>query len=57
MLCSLRDEGLIYRDLYLVNLCPRCLTAITDDEVEQKEVQGTMWSLRSTNRNGARHAQ
>ena len=42
----LHAEGLIYRDLYLVNWCPRCLTAISDDEVEHREVQGTMWRLR-----------
>ncbi len=42
----LHDEGLIYRDLYLVNWCPHCLTAISDDEVEHREVQGTMWRLK-----------
>ena len=43
---QLRDEGLIYRDLYLVNWCPHCLTAISDDEVEHQEIKGTMWRLR-----------
>ena len=42
---SLKEQGLIYRDLYLVNWCPHCLTAISDDEVEHKEVQGTMWRI------------
>ena len=30
---SLRKKGLIYRDVYLVNWCPHCLTAISDDEM------------------------
>ena len=40
----LRDparQGLIVRDLYLVNWCPHCLTAISDDEVDHREVQGS----------------
>ena len=44
--CALRDKGLIYRDVYLVNWCPHDLTAISDDEVEYQEVQGHLWHLR-----------
>jgi len=43
---ALQKKGLIYRDLYLVNWCPHCLTAISDDEVEHKEVQGHLWHIR-----------
>ena len=43
---ALRDKGLIYRDLYLVNWCPHDLTAISDDEVEHKEVTGHLWYIR-----------
>lgn len=39
---ALREQGLIVRDLYLVNWCPHCLTAISDDEVDHREVQGVM---------------
>jgi valyl-tRNA synthetase len=42
----LKDKGLIYRDVYLVNWCPHDLTAISDDEVEHKEVEGSLWHLR-----------
>ncbi len=42
----LKDAGLIYRDVYLVNWCPHDLTAISDDEVEHKEVEGHLWHLR-----------
>ena len=37
------DEGLIYRDKRLVNWDPHFQTAISDLEVEQKEVDGHMW--------------
>ena len=52
---TLKNEGLIYRDLYLVNWCPHCLTAISDDEVEHKEKQGTMWRLRYPLSDGSGH--
>jgi len=52
---TLRDEGLIYRDLYLVNWCPHCLTAISDDEVEHKEKQGRLWRLRYPLSDGSGH--
>ncbi len=41
----LKNKGLIYRDMYLVNWCPHCLTAISDDEVEYRELQGNYWHL------------
>ncbi|HET6372132.1 MAG TPA: valine--tRNA ligase, partial [Candidatus Polarisedimenticolia bacterium] len=42
----LYEEGLIYRDRYLINWCPRCGTAVSDLEVIHKETQGTLWTLR-----------
>ncbi len=43
---QLYKEGLIYRDKRLVNWDPTFHTAISDLEVENKEVQGHMWHLR-----------
>ncbi|HOX25179.1 MAG TPA: valine--tRNA ligase [Candidatus Krumholzibacteria bacterium] len=43
---DLYAKGLVFRDLYLVNWCPHCLTAISDDEVEYQEHQGSMWHIR-----------
>lgn len=42
----LYNEGLIYRDLYLINWCPRCRTALSDLESPSKEVQGNMYYIK-----------
>ncbi len=34
---DLYQEGLIYRDYYLVNRCPQCGTVLSDIEIEHKE--------------------
>ena len=36
-------KGLIYRGDYIVNWCPRCRSAISDDEVNHQEHQGHLW--------------
>ncbi len=38
-------EGLIYRDRYLINWCPRCATAVSDLEVMHHDTPGTMWTI------------
>ncbi|MBI3398998.1 MAG: class I tRNA ligase family protein [Deltaproteobacteria bacterium] len=38
-MCSHRDERLI-------NWCPRCLTALSDIEVEHEEVSGKLYYIR-----------
>jgi valyl-tRNA synthetase len=43
---QLYREGLLYRDKRLVNWDPKFGTAISDLEVETKEVQGRFWHLR-----------
>ncbi|HZG31052.1 MAG TPA: valine--tRNA ligase, partial [Ensifer sp.] len=43
---TLYKEGLIYKDKRLVNWDPKLLTAISDLEVEQVEVNGNLWHLR-----------
>jgi valyl-tRNA synthetase len=39
-------KGLIYRGRYLVNWSPKLRTAISDDEVEHREVKGHLWHIR-----------
>ncbi|MBN1299108.1 MAG: valine--tRNA ligase [Actinobacteria bacterium] len=43
---TLYNSGLIYRGNYMVNWCPRCLTAISDIEVEHKEKKGNLWDIK-----------
>jgi valyl-tRNA synthetase len=43
---ELHRRGLLYRDKRLVNWDPRFQTAISDLEVETREVQGQFWTLR-----------
>jgi len=43
---KLHSEGLIYRDRRLVNWDPKLQTAISDLEVENREVKGSLWYLR-----------
>jgi len=42
----LYEEGLIYRGDYIINWCPRCRTALSDLEVEHKEVRGRLYYIR-----------
>ena len=39
---TLYERGLIYRGKYLVNWCPRCGTALADDEVDHTDTKGQM---------------
>jgi len=43
---TLYKQGLIYRDRRLVNWDPKLQTAISDLEVESREVKGSLWHLR-----------
>ncbi len=43
---KLYNDGLIYQGEYIVNWCPRCGTAIADDEVEHREKAGNLWHLK-----------
>jgi valyl-tRNA synthetase len=42
----LYEQGLIYRGKYIINWCPRCLTALSNEEAEKEEVDGRIWRLR-----------
>lgn len=43
---KLYEDGLIYRGKYLVNWCPESRSAVSDLEVENKEVDGNLWHFR-----------
>ena len=40
------DDGLIYRAQRIINWCPRCLTALSDIEVEHTDDEGELVSIR-----------
>jgi len=42
----LYEQGLIYRGKYIVNWCPRCMTAISDLEVVHEETLGKLYQIR-----------
>ncbi|HSD10290.1 MAG TPA: valine--tRNA ligase [Candidatus Binatia bacterium] len=43
---TLYEQGLVYRDRYLINWCPRCRTALSDLEAEHQETAGELYHLR-----------
>lgn len=43
---SLYNKGLIYRGLRIINWCPDCITALSDAEVEHKELNGSFWHIK-----------
>ncbi len=42
----LHEDGLLYRGERLINWCPRCLTALSDIEVEHEEITGKLYTIR-----------
>ncbi|HPE89072.1 MAG TPA: valine--tRNA ligase, partial [Spirochaetales bacterium] len=43
---TLYERGLVYKGEYLVNWCPSCGTALSDDEVEHADEAGAMYHIR-----------
>ena len=43
---NLYEKGLIYRGHRIINWCPRCLTALSDAEVEYKDQPGHFWHIK-----------
>ena len=46
---TLYNKGLIYRDKYIVNWCPKCNTAIADDEVVHEEQEAKLYYFKYDN--------
>ncbi len=51
----LYKEGLIYKGDYIVNWCPRCHTALADDEVEHEDKKGKLYHIRYPYADGSGH--
>ncbi len=43
---TLYERGLIYRGSYIINWCPRCQTALSDEESSHKEIQGGLYHIK-----------
>ncbi len=43
---TLYERGLIYRGNYIINWCPRCQTALSDEEAAHKDMQGGLYHLK-----------
>jgi valyl-tRNA synthetase len=52
---KLYGDGLIYRGKYLINWCPRCQTALSDEEAEHKEIAGKLYYFRYPHKDGSGH--
>ncbi|MEO7137488.1 MAG: valine--tRNA ligase, partial [Gemmatimonadales bacterium] len=52
---QLYEKGLVYRGHYIINWCPRCLTALSNEEVDKEEVNGKIWHLRYPLADGSGH--
>ena len=46
MFVRLYEDDLIYRGEYIINWCPRCLTALSNEEAEGSEAAGSLWHIR-----------
>ncbi|MDP3921557.1 MAG: valine--tRNA ligase [Candidatus Omnitrophota bacterium] len=43
---TLHERGLIYRGNYIINWCPRCQTALSDEEAAHKDVHGGLYHIK-----------
>ncbi|MCD4830131.1 MAG: valine--tRNA ligase [Candidatus Cloacimonetes bacterium] len=51
----LYEKDLIYKGKYIINWCPRCVTALANDEVEHTDEQGKLWHMRYPLADGKGH--
>jgi len=51
----LYEEGLIYRGDYIINWCPRCMTALSDLEVEYEDKAGKLYHINYPFADGSGH--
>jgi len=42
---TLYNKGLIYKGKRIINWCPRCVTALANDEVEHEDAHGHLWHI------------
>ena len=53
--CRLYDKKLIYRGNYIINWCPRCCTALSDEESEHENETGHLWHIKYPVKDGRKN--
>ena len=51
----LYEKGLIYRGNYIINWCPRCQTALSDEEAQHKDLNGSLYYIKYPVKGENRH--
>jgi valyl-tRNA synthetase len=49
---KLYNDGLIYKGKYIINWCPRCRTALSDEEKIPQDTKGHLWHMRYPRKDG-----
>lgn len=49
---KLYEDGLIYKGKYIINWCPRCRTALSDEEKIPEDTAGNLWYMRYPRKDG-----
>lgn len=52
---KLYQDGLIYKGKYIINWCPRCRTALSDEEKIPEDTNGSLWYIRYPRKDGKGH--
>ncbi len=52
---TLYERGLIYRGDYIINWCPRCQTALSDEEAVHQEIEGALYYIKYQIENSKDH--
>jgi valyl-tRNA synthetase len=47
------NKGLIYKGDYIINWCPRCQTALSDEEAQHRDVDGMLYHIKYAIKDGA----
>ena len=52
---DLFNQGLIYRGKYIINWCPRCRTALSDEEINHQDLNGKLYHFKYPYADGSGH--
>jgi len=52
---QLYEKGLIYKGKRIINWCPRCVTALANDEVDHEDEHGHLWNMHYSLKDGSGH--